>query len=512
MQVKLYLKNAALLTASGFALRILGMAFRVYIAGQLGSEGMGLYQLILSVYMVFVSLATAGINVASTRLAAQNLARGRGLAKTMRSLVCTAAMLGTGAMLLQAALAEPAARYLLHDTRAELSLRVLSISLPFMAAAGALRGCFLAVRRVQPNVTAQLVEQCVRMAVVFFAVGRFVHWGAGYACAAVLVGNTVSEAVSCLILFAYARREDAFRPGRQDMGAPYTRRELWGTALPVQGGRLLASALQAVESTLIPYSLALYLGERPQAVAQYGALKGMAIPLIFFPFSILAALSGLLMPEITRAHTRRDAAQLAALIDSVMTLTGLLSVLAGLAFVLFGSEAAGLLYHDEQVGRYVQVLGFVAPFMYLESMVDGVLKGLGEQWATFRYSLLDSAVRIAGIWLLLPRFGMAGFLAVMAASNLMTCALNTARMLRCTGIRSHWLRWAALPAALALLGTGAVLAVRRFGLTAALPGWAALLAQALALCAGYLLPALLLAKKIAAPIAGITGRKGPRTS
>lgn len=65
----------------------------------------------------------------------------------------------------------------------------------------------------------------------------------------------------------------------------------------------MASVLQAGESVLIPACLAAYLGTRAEAVAQYGSLKGMALPLIFFPFSVLAALSGLLMPEITRAHT-----------------------------------------------------------------------------------------------------------------------------------------------------------------------------------------------------------------
>lgn len=78
MRIRTYLKNAALLTAAGFALRVLGMVFRVYIAGWLGGEGMGLYQLILAVYGVFVALTTAGVNVASTRLAAQSLARGGG--------------------------------------------------------------------------------------------------------------------------------------------------------------------------------------------------------------------------------------------------------------------------------------------------------------------------------------------------------------------------------------------------------------------------------------------------
>ena len=106
------------------------------------------------------------------------------------------------------------------------------------------------------------------------------------------------------------------------------------------------------------------------------------------------------------------------------------AVLAGVFFAVLGPQLAQLVYRDAEVGAYVQILGCIAPFMYLESMVDGVLKGLGEQLATFRYSLADSVLRIAAICLLLPRYGMPGFLAVMIASNLFTFTLNTRRMLK----------------------------------------------------------------------------------
>ena len=117
----------------------------------------------------------------------------------------------------------------------------------------------------------------------------------------------------------------------------------------------------------------------------------------------------------------------------MLKLTGAFSLAAGIGFVAAGPQLAQLVYRDAEVGRYVQILGFVAPFMYLESMVDGVLKGLGEQLATFRYSLFDSVFRIAAIALLLPRYGITAFLGIMIASNLFTFTLNTRRMLRVAG-------------------------------------------------------------------------------
>ena len=124
---------------------------------------------------------------------------------------------------------------------------------------------------------------------------------------------------------------------------------------------------------------------------------------------MLAALSGLLMPEITRAHTARDTAALRRLVRLAMGLTGGFSLLVGAALVLFGKDAAILLYHDAQAGRYVQVLGFVAP-LYVPGKHGGCdLKRHGEQLATFRYSVLDSILRIAGILWLMPQYGMPGF-------------------------------------------------------------------------------------------------------
>ena len=130
-----------------------------------------------------------------------------------------------------------------------------------------------------------------------------------------------------------------------------------------------------------------------------------------------------------RAHTKGDTAAMHRLIFTMLRMTGAFSLAAGAGFVLLGAPLAGFIYRDAKVGRYVQLLGFVAPFMYLESMVDGVLKGLGEQLATFRYSLFDSVFRIAAIWLVVPQYGMMGFLGVMAVSNLMTCGLNMRRMM-----------------------------------------------------------------------------------
>ena len=215
---------------------------------------------------------------------------------------------------------------------------------------------------------------------------------------------------------------------------------------------------------LVPACLAVYLqcsGGRAEAVTQYGNLKGMALPLLTFPFGLLGSLSVLLMPEITQAHLRGQSRRLSVLIDRMLRLTGYFSALAGAAFWVWGQPLAEALYGSAEAGSYLVILGPAMPLMYLESMVDGAMKGMGEQKAVFRYSMWDSCLRIAGVVLLLPRFGMKGFLFVILLSSLYTCAANTGRLLSSCGLPLRLWRWLGAPGLAGTAGAGAGLALRK---------------------------------------------------
>lgn len=436
-----YFKNALLLTGSGLALRALGMMFRVVLAAKLGSQGMGVYQLVLTLYNVSVSLATAGLSVAAAGLTARLINQETNPTGAVGRITLFGLGLGSLAGLLQLTLAGPAAEYWLGDPRAALSLRLLAPSLPFMGMAAVWRGYFLARREVVPNVLSQMVEQLLRMGVVFWLLDRLVPLGLGVACGGVMLGTSLSEGISCGIMYLCYRKN---QPYREKPTAQYDR-EIWKIILPLQGDRCLSSALHAAENALVPICLTLYLGSRTQAIGEYGALRGMAMPVVLFPFSFLAALSTLLLPEITAAYTRRQYGTIQRLISRTMVLTCAISILAGGACTLCGRQVGELLYNDPQVGIYLMALGPMIPFMYLEGMIDGILNGLGEQAAGFRYSLIDSILRIICVGLLLPRFGMKGFLVMMAASNCMTCYLNVHRMLVVSRMRMEWWNWVFRP-------------------------------------------------------------------
>ncbi len=176
------------------------------------------------------------------------------------------------------------------------------------------------------------------------------------------------------------------------------------------------------------------------------------MPLLVFPMGLLGSLATLLMPEITEAHVLGKKIQLQRLLNKMITITMYASLLGGLMFYIFGASLGELLYQSVETGDYLKILAPMAPFMYLENMVTGALKGLGEQKATFRYSAIDSICRIIGVMVLLPRFGILSFLYIVFASNVYTCFMNTRRLLKVTHVKMYWGQWLVYP----LLACGVV--------------------------------------------------------
>ena len=418
---------------------------------------MGLYQLITTVYNLFLTVATAGLGVAATRMITEELALSGGsrLWSLCRKLLAAALALGTLAGVVQLAGADLIARGWLKDQQAA-SLRILALSLPLVAVASCLQGYFMARRSVALPTAAQLGEQLLRMGLIVALLPAALPRGIGSACAAVVLGGTVAQLFSSAVIWQGCRRDlRRLRPPGGPAPARGVLRRLWGIGAPVAATRYVGSTLRTLENVMVPGCLAAFGGSRETALGQFGALKGMAMTVLFFPFSFLATLSTLLLPEITEAYAQGRRGLLDRLISRTILITLTVSVLMGGLFTLFAGELGEVLYHDGEVAFYIRVLGPVMPFLYLESMVDGVLKGLNQQLSTFRYSVYDSVGRIALIALLVPRTGMKGFLFVMILSNLFTGLLNLRRLLMVTGMGIRWGQWVALPLLALLAGTAA---------------------------------------------------------
>lgn len=460
MKKVLFVKNALILTATALLLRMAGIFFRVWLADGIGAEGIGLYQVIFSVYTLAATFATSGISTAVTRMVTERLTCGDliGARRTLRVAMLLSTLIATITIALVFGFAQQIAVYLIRDARAELSLKILCISLPFMGICSCLRGYFLARRNTLSPSIAQISEQIVRMIVIVVLVGKYAKYGLAAASAAVLMGDAAAEAASTLLIWVFYRLD--LRRVRQTathrLGRRASALELLRISTPISLGRYLHTGLRTAENLLTPNCLSSYAGSQSTALTQFGMLKGMALPLLLFPASLLSSISTLLVPEMTEAVTKNNRIAIRAAVDKVFSVTSLFSFpIAGIFFTAAG-PIGSLVYGDDGVGYLIRALAPLVPFMYIDLIGDGVLKGLDQQGVLLRNNVCDSVIRILLVLFLVPRFGMQGFLGVMLFSNVFTGALSVVRIVRVTELRFDTKRYIWEPLFAVILASAAM--------------------------------------------------------
>lgn len=421
MKKVLFIKNALVLTVTALILRLAGIIFKVWLAKAVGSEGIGLYQVVLSVYVLFSTFATGGISTAVTRLCAEELGRGsaRGAKSVLKKGILLSLAVSAVSLMLTFFGADFIAKNILSEPRTAPAIKILGFSLPFMGVSSCLRGYFVARRKTVSSGLSQIAEQAARIFIVIFLSSAFAARGLSFACAAVLFGDTVAEAISfgfiyiSFLLDSRKLKTEREKPSARGLG------RMIRIALPITSGKYLNSLLRTAENITVPKALALYGGAK-NALSQFGMIKGMALPLIFFPSSFLNAVGTLLIPEMSEALSKNQAYKIKYITEKVITITFVSSFLLGGLFFFLSAPLGILIYQSNEVSYLLRALAPLVPIMYIDSVCDGMLKGLDKQGFVFRLSVFDSASRIVLIWAFVPTAGMLGFLTVMVISNLLT--------------------------------------------------------------------------------------------
>ncbi|MCL2573729.1 MAG: polysaccharide biosynthesis protein [Defluviitaleaceae bacterium] len=449
---KVLITGALTLTVANVITRLIGFAYRIFMAGAIGAEGMGLFQLIMPIYSLAWAISCSGITTTLSRLVAAEQAKGE--YGNMRRLLRQSLLLTTG---ISAALtlglfifAEPIAAGIMNDGRITLSLRILSVSFVFMAAGSCIRGYFLGLQKAVIPAVSQVIEQLARMTIILMLAGTFIPRGLEYAAAAAVIGIVVGEGLSFVYVYISYKRYKAKMPKKVPlMTQNQALFAIMAMAAPLTLNRISSSFLSAVENVLIPQRLQLWGYSAEDAMAVFGRVTGMAMPLIFFPSALLVALSVSLVPSISEALAMGQYRRVNSTISKSIVLTSVIAFGAGLIFVVFPYEIGQLVYNQD-LGAYLLVLGLMCPFWYLNITFSGVLNGLGEQVFIFRNSLLASAINIAFTFFLVPYYGVWAFLVGWLVGLVIITVFDIARIKKVTDVRPQIFRWLVKPGIAAL--------------------------------------------------------------
>lgn len=436
MKKRIFILNAVILTVSAVVMRLFNIWFRVFICGIIGASGMGLYQLIFSVFLLGITVCTSGIGFAVTRLVAE----GHSTRSAVRLCLAFSLTLSFAAAAVLFFCSDFIAIKWIGSQSAAMPLRLLAPGLPFLAAGACLRGYFLAIRNTVVPVCGEFLEQLATIGAAILLLKVTAH-----PLEALMLGSTIGEVFSCAYIGTFYLIFIHKRNLKIEKIKGIFRRILH-IALPVQCGSFLRSVLNSTENILIPRGLKKYGANEEGSLAQYGMMQGMVMPILYFPSAFLSALSMLLIPEMAEANAdgKKETIQSAA--SRAIRFTLIFSFLVTSLLIVFADDLGMAFYKSAEVGNVLRIMAPIIPLMYLDSVVDGMLKGLDQQLYSLKYNFSDSIMRVILIATLIPVFGMKAFIVVLFLSEIYNASLSINRLLKVTSLEVDVISWILTPA------------------------------------------------------------------
>lgn len=470
------LSGALLLTAAGMASRIIGFFYRIFLSRTFGAENIGIYQLISPVMALAYSLSVAGFQTAISRITATTCAAaysagssavhpavfpyatsghktsaqtytapkpGTSRTGTLHSFT----VLATG-MLLSILLSlgiscfvyfrcEEIAEHFLLEERCAPLLRILALSFPVSSIHSCVSGYFYGRKSAGFPAFSQLLEQIIRVGTVLFLCHTFFMENTGktpdisLAVIGMVTGEAASALLSLLYLWHCFQKESrllstGIRP--KTAGKTFSIAalfpELFMMALPLSAGRIIQNFLQSIEAIAIPERLRMFGLDTASALSEYGILTGMSLPFILFPTALTGSIAVMLLPAVSEAQALHQERTIARAVRRCVDYCLLLGFLFLVFFLLSGPVLGKFVFHQERAGSYIQILGFMCPFLYMNSTLSSILHGLGQTVRSFFFGVASLLVRLAFVFFAIPAFGIKGYLWALLASQILLTLLQ----------------------------------------------------------------------------------------
>ncbi len=442
-------RTAAVVTIFSALEHCLGFLYRIILSRILGPEGLGVYQVSLTVFAVFLTATSSGLPITLSRIISKHRARGsrRGeQAATSAAIVLTLAV-SVPITLLLFLLKEPFSR-VFTDSRCADLFYILIIGLSFTSVYAILRGCFWGNKRFLAYSLVELIEEIVMIAVGVFLLLLLRTDIADVKLAALAV------LISYLCSFAIALGYFLIRGGK--LRSP--RGEflpLIKSSLPVTAMRTSSSLVNSFISVLFPMRLMAAGVSSSKAMSEYGVVYGMVMPVLMIPSTLIGSIALVLVPELSECFYKGQKEKLSGLVERALNATLLIAGMLIPFFVVCGGDVGAMLYASAQSGRLISGCAVILLPMSLTMITTSILNSMGCEKYTLLFFLCGAAAMLVCVWVLPQYLGSGALCVGMACDYTISAAAALLLLRKKTGKLGSWKYFLKLAVAvLPVIGAG----------------------------------------------------------
>lgn len=442
------LKGTMILTTSSVVVKVIGALNWILLSRVLGGEGIGLYQMGFPIYLLAITVSSAGLPVAISILTAEKLASKDYLGAQRVFYVSLRLLFVTG-LVFSGALFFGAEglinNHIIRDARAYYSIIALAPAVFFVTFLSSFRGYLQGWQIMTPTAVSEVVEQLTRVITMLFFAALLLPQGLAYAAGGASMGAGVGAFCGLLVLYwFYLRLKKKFRAEMQQQTVYFVKETAWAMvkrlvslALPVSLSSLMLPIVANLDLLIVPARLEIAGFNISEATEMFGYLTGMAVPLINLATIFTASLTISIVPAISEARIQQDYAGIKHKLKTAFSITAIVTLPCTVGLFILAENVAGVIYNAPLAAPAIQTMSTAIFMLGLHQVSTGILQGLGQTMVPVINMILAAALKVVMSWTLtaLPAFGIKGAAWATVADMGVAAVLNLFFIYRYTGFK-----------------------------------------------------------------------------
>ena len=386
---KFFISTFILLTG-GFLSKFLGFILRIIISRNLGTEGLGLYSLLMPTFSLFIVIATLSFPVAISKLVATP---NRSSKKIIFSIIPVSIIFNIFTILILFLISKPLATIFLKEERLIYPIICIGFTLPFIGLSSIIKGYFWGKQRMLPYILSNISEQILRLSILIICIPKCIEISIELTISVIILVNILSESFSIIVMLlglpkgVKIKKED-IKPNTRDI------KDVLNISIPSTSSKIIGSLAHFFEPIILT-NILLYVGYTSDyIITEYGVINGYVLGLLLIPQFFTQSISTALIPELSKYFSLGNKKKCIIRIKQIVALSLLIGLVSTTVICLFPKYFLNIIYNTNLGINYIKVL---APFMlmyFIDMPLSNSLQALDKSKESMYITVGSSAIKL----------------------------------------------------------------------------------------------------------------------
>ncbi len=465
--------GAMALTVSALIVKLLGVIYKIPLSYILTEEGMGYFNSAYTVYTFFYLICTAGVPKAISILTSESMSEGNAekcdfiYKRSLRIFGGFGAFISIVFLVFAGLLS-----VMIGSSNAVYSMLAIAPSVFFVCLSGVIRGALNGRLKFIPVAVSEVISGALRVGLGLLLAFLGYRLGMSFEVisALTILGTTVGSVISCIYLLIWEKSHNRHVNTRQNeyvfLSEKDITKRITSIAIPLTLTSAVSSISGIIDLSIIMRRLQSSGYSELQSGMLYGNYTTLVIPMLNLAATLIAPLSAILLPTVSRCDIKNDRASLSEKLSMSVRVSAMIAVPISAVFMYYGNDVLSFLFEDSSAAMAAPMLSIAAPgvfFMALLTVINTVLEGSGNTQIPLVSMVFGTAVKLTVSYILIGIESIGIFGAAMGSSvsyivSFMVSYVYAVAVLR---LDIHLISSAAIPIALACVSLALTSAISR---------------------------------------------------